>query len=60
MRVKPDVERRDQQHADDGAQAWAHISGPSTSKLSLNWMSVPSMIFLRRVLRSIKGSRRRS
>jgi hypothetical protein len=31
------------------------ISRPSTSKLSLNWMSVPSMIFLRCFLRSIRG-----
>jgi len=29
---------------------------PSTSKLSLNWMSVPSMSFFRCALRSISGS----
>src|SRR4051794_3065213 len=33
-------------------QAWANMSGPSTSKLSLNWRSVPSMMFFRCVLRS--------
>ena len=41
-------------------QACLYISGPSTSKLSLNWMSVFAISFFRCAFRSIRGSFRRS
>src|SRR5436190_200188 len=40
--------------------ACSNISPPSTSKLSLNWTSVPSMVFFRCALRSISRSFRKA
>ncbi|MEY9235676.1 hypothetical protein ABIF68_004064 [Bradyrhizobium japonicum] len=41
-------------------QAWAKISPPSISKLSLNWTSLPVMIFFSAALRSNSGTFRMS
>ena len=39
-------------------QAWANISAPSTSKLSLNWMFVPATRFFRAAFRPNSGAGR--